>query len=138
MCVQKKETKYLSMVDCSTQNFFYFFRFELCRTSSACFQMSVLFTFYFLFLLQFLCFLSVNIILWPMINNYFFLSLLRTCHGLQDPARACYGPKHVEVAHERLAVQTLLITDDLFRCENFRRGLYFLIFPAKWHIFITC
>lgn len=32
-----------------------------------------------------------------------------------DPARACYGPKHVEVAHERLAVQTLLITDELFR-----------------------
>ncbi|KZV55253.1 protein PELOTA 1 [Dorcoceras hygrometricum] len=33
----------------------------------------------------------------------------------EDPARACYGPKHVEVAHERLAVQTLLITDELFR-----------------------
>ncbi|XP_062084223.1 protein PELOTA 1 [Humulus lupulus] len=32
-----------------------------------------------------------------------------------DSARACYGPKHVEVAHERMAVQTLLITDDLFR-----------------------
>ncbi|XP_077212036.1 eukaryotic release factor 1 (eRF1) family protein isoform X2 [Tasmannia lanceolata] len=32
-----------------------------------------------------------------------------------DTARACYGPKHVEVAHERMAVQTLLITDDLFR-----------------------
>lgn len=32
-----------------------------------------------------------------------------------DPDRACYGPKHVEVAHERLAVQTLLITDELFR-----------------------
>ncbi|XP_031402267.1 protein PELOTA 1 isoform X2 [Punica granatum] len=32
-----------------------------------------------------------------------------------DPDRACYGPKHVEVAHERLAIQTLLITDDLFR-----------------------
>ncbi|KAH9670895.1 protein PELOTA 1 [Citrus sinensis] len=32
-----------------------------------------------------------------------------------DPTRACYGPKHVEVAHERMAVQTLLITDDLFR-----------------------
>ncbi|RYR23513.1 hypothetical protein Ahy_B03g068724 isoform B [Arachis hypogaea] len=32
-----------------------------------------------------------------------------------DPARACYGVKHVEVANERLAVQTLLITDDLFR-----------------------
>ncbi|XP_073314824.1 protein PELOTA 1-like isoform X3 [Primulina huaijiensis] len=36
-------------------------------------------------------------------------------HNLLDPARACYGPKHVEVAHERLAVQTLLITDELFR-----------------------
>ncbi|KAE8704409.1 Protein PELOTA 2 [Hibiscus syriacus] len=32
-----------------------------------------------------------------------------------DPTRACYGPKHVEIAHERMAVQTLLITDDLFR-----------------------
>lgn len=32
-----------------------------------------------------------------------------------DADRACYGPKHVEVAHERLAVQTLLITDSLFR-----------------------
>ncbi|KAM7273139.1 hypothetical protein ACFE04_027803 [Oxalis oulophora] len=32
-----------------------------------------------------------------------------------DPNRACYGPKHVDVAHERMAVQTLLITDDLFR-----------------------
>ncbi|CAK9326027.1 unnamed protein product [Citrullus colocynthis] len=32
-----------------------------------------------------------------------------------DPDRACYGPKHVEVAHERMAIQTLLITDDLFR-----------------------
>ncbi|KAH7839974.1 hypothetical protein Vadar_010818 [Vaccinium darrowii] len=32
-----------------------------------------------------------------------------------EPARACYGPKHVEVAHERMAIQTLLITDELFR-----------------------
>ncbi|KAK9919270.1 hypothetical protein M0R45_027879 [Rubus argutus] len=32
-----------------------------------------------------------------------------------EPHRACYGPKHVEVAHEQMAVQTLLITDDLFR-----------------------
>ncbi|CAI9091427.1 OLC1v1026460C1 [Oldenlandia corymbosa var. corymbosa] len=32
-----------------------------------------------------------------------------------DPTRACYGPKHVEVAHDRMAVQTLLITDELFR-----------------------
>uniref|UniRef100_A0A5B7BGN3 Protein pelota homolog n=1 Tax=Davidia involucrata TaxID=16924 RepID=A0A5B7BGN3_DAVIN len=35
-----------------------------------------------------------------------------------DPARACYGPKHVEVAHERMAVQTLLITDELFRSAD--------------------
>ncbi|KAF9598541.1 hypothetical protein IFM89_028073 [Coptis chinensis] len=32
-----------------------------------------------------------------------------------DPNRACYGPKHVEVAHEKMAIQTLLITDELFR-----------------------
>nr|AAL87190.1 putative pelota [Oryza sativa Japonica Group] len=32
-----------------------------------------------------------------------------------DSARACYGPKHVEIANERLAIQTLLITDNLFR-----------------------
>jgi len=32
-----------------------------------------------------------------------------------DSDRACYGPKHVEVAHERMAIQTLLITDSLFR-----------------------
>jgi protein pelota len=35
-----------------------------------------------------------------------------------DPHRACYGPKHVEVAHERMAVQTLLITDELFRSAD--------------------
>lgn len=35
-----------------------------------------------------------------------------------DPDRACYGPKHVEVAHERMAVQTLLLTDDLFRSAD--------------------
>ncbi|XP_071691101.1 protein PELOTA 1-like [Rutidosis leptorrhynchoides] len=35
-----------------------------------------------------------------------------------DPHRACYGPKHVEVAHERMAVQTLLITDELFRSSD--------------------
>uniref|UniRef100_K3Z780 Protein pelota homolog n=1 Tax=Setaria italica TaxID=4555 RepID=K3Z780_SETIT len=32
-----------------------------------------------------------------------------------DSARACYGPKHVEIAQDRLAIQTLLITDTLFR-----------------------
>ncbi|RWR74541.1 protein PELOTA 1 isoform X1 [Cinnamomum micranthum f. kanehirae] len=35
-----------------------------------------------------------------------------------DPARACYGPKHVEVAHESMAVQALLITDDLLRSSD--------------------
>ncbi|XP_041000765.1 protein PELOTA 1 [Juglans microcarpa x Juglans regia] len=35
-----------------------------------------------------------------------------------DPSRACYGPKHVEFAHERLAIQTLLLTDELFRNSN--------------------
>ncbi|CAN1246612.1 Protein PELOTA 1, partial [Linum grandiflorum] len=35
--------------------------------------------------------------------------------SFKDSDRACYGPKHVEVANERLAVQDLLITDDLFR-----------------------
>ncbi|KAG6543433.1 hypothetical protein Mapa_015103 [Marchantia paleacea] len=35
-----------------------------------------------------------------------------------DSARAFYGPKHVEAAHERIAIQTLLITDELFRCAD--------------------
>uniref|UniRef100_A0A0C9RRV9 Protein pelota homolog n=1 Tax=Wollemia nobilis TaxID=56998 RepID=A0A0C9RRV9_9CONI len=38
-----------------------------------------------------------------------------------DPARACYGPKHVEVAHEQLAIQTLLLTDELFRNADIPR-----------------
>ncbi|KAK4282978.1 hypothetical protein QN277_014285 [Acacia crassicarpa] len=38
-----------------------------------------------------------------------------------DPSRACYGLKHVEVAIERLAVQTLLITDELFRNSDITR-----------------
>ncbi|CAN6487259.1 unnamed protein product [Victoria cruziana] len=42
-----------------------------------------------------------------------------------DPARACYGPKHVEFAHERMAIQTLLIIDDLFRsCDIKTRRKY--------------
>ncbi|CAM0953533.1 unnamed protein product [Alopecurus aequalis] len=32
-----------------------------------------------------------------------------------DSDRACYGPKHVEVANERLAIRTLLLTDTWFR-----------------------
>ncbi|KAL1225763.1 Protein PELOTA 1 [Cardamine amara subsp. amara] len=43
----------------------------------------------------------------------------------KDPDRACYGPKHVEVAHERMAIQTLLITDGLFRsCDVKTRKKY--------------
>ncbi|GKB26304.1 protein PELOTA 1 [Tanacetum coccineum] len=38
-----------------------------------------------------------------------FFAMLRN-----DQHRACYGPKHVEVANERMAVETLLITDELF------------------------
>ncbi|KAF3791740.1 PELOTA 1 protein [Nymphaea thermarum] len=37
-----------------------------------------------------------------------------------DPARACYGPKHVEFAHERMSIQTLLIIDDLFRNSDIK------------------
>ncbi|GAA0151628.1 translation release factor [Lithospermum erythrorhizon] len=33
----------------------------------------------------------------------------------KDSDRACYGPKHVEIAHENMAIQTLLISDHLFR-----------------------
>ncbi|KAI5394785.1 CDP-diacylglycerol--glycerol-3-phosphate 3-phosphatidyltransferase, variant 2 [Lathyrus oleraceus] len=44
------------------------------------------------------------------------MSMIKDTKAAQeDSARACYGAKHVEVAHERLAVQTLLITDSLFR-----------------------
>ncbi|ONM12695.1 Protein PELOTA 1 [Zea mays] len=32
-----------------------------------------------------------------------------------ESARACYGPKHVEFALQQFAIQTLLITDTLFR-----------------------
>lgn len=32
-----------------------------------------------------------------------------------DPDRAVYGVKHVEYANERMAIQTLLVTDELFR-----------------------
>eukprot|EP00898_Chlorokybus_atmophyticus_P003546 jgi/Chlat1/4192/Chrsp27S08878 len=35
-----------------------------------------------------------------------------------DATRAFYGPGHVEAAHERLAIQTLLISDSLFRNAN--------------------
>lgn len=36
----------------------------------------------------------------------------------RDSSRAFYGPGHVQAAHELGAVQTLLITDTLFRVNN--------------------
>lgn len=38
----------------------------------------------------------------------------------QDELRAWYGPDHVELAVERGAVGTLLISDELFRCVSQR------------------
>ncbi|KAH9603631.1 hypothetical protein KSS87_012446, partial [Heliosperma pusillum] len=47
------------------------------------------------------------------------MSMIKDTKAAQeDPDRACYGPKHVEVAHERMAIQTLLITDELFRSAD--------------------
>lgn len=45
---------------------------------------------------------------------------LQAFHAMltEDSARALYGPGHVEAADERLAIQTLLITDSLFRSAN--------------------
>ncbi|KAF8077257.1 hypothetical protein N665_1053s0013 [Sinapis alba] len=39
----------------------------------------------------------------------------------KDPYRACYGPKHVEFAHEQKAIQTLLITDELFKNSDVQK-----------------
>ncbi|XP_043271725.1 protein pelota [Venturia canescens] len=36
----------------------------------------------------------------------------------KDPLRACYGKKHVQMAAEAQAIETLLISDKLFRCQN--------------------
>lgn len=33
----------------------------------------------------------------------------------KDSSRAIYGPREIDVAHDRLAIQTLLLTDELFR-----------------------
>lgn len=40
--------------------------------------------------------------------------------------RACYGPKNVETAHEMLAIETLLITDDLSGVLRLGRGISML------------
>ncbi|GKB26302.1 protein PELOTA 1 [Tanacetum coccineum] len=44
--------------------------------------------------------------------------VIRLIVNCADQHRACYGPKHVEVANERMAVETLLITDELFRSAD--------------------
>ena len=36
----------------------------------------------------------------------------------EDPERAIYGPIHCLMAADRQAIETLLITDDLFRFEK--------------------
>lgn len=36
-----------------------------------------------------------------------------------DPDRACYGFKEVQRANEQLAIDDLLITDQMYRCDNF-------------------
>lgn len=43
-----------------------------------------------------------------------------------DPARAFYGYKHVAAANEKAAIQTLLITDELFRYINSLLTFFFL------------
>lgn len=50
-----------------------------------------------------------------------------------DSARAFYGPGHVFAAHDRLAIQTLLITDELFRSAdiNTRRKYVNLVESVK-------
>jgi len=35
-----------------------------------------------------------------------------------DPDRAFYGPGHIEIARERGAIDTLLVTDALFRAPD--------------------
>lgn len=50
-----------------------------------------------------------------------------------DSARAFYGPGHVFAAHDRLAIQTLLITEELFRSAdiNTRRKYVDLVESVK-------
>ena len=48
------------------------------------------------------------------------VAALQAFHAMlgQDSARAFYGPGHVRAAHELGAVQTLLISDTLFRVND--------------------
>ena len=52
----------------------------------------------------------------------------------RDSARAFYGPGHVQAAHELGAVQTLLITDTLFRVNNVAQVLCLAVCAdLMWH-----
>ena len=47
-----------------------------------------------------------------------FLELLNT-----DEKKACYGFRHVSHANDLNAIESLLVTDDLFRCAARRHSL---------------
>uniref|UniRef100_A0A0M3K9S5 Putative pelota (inferred by orthology to a S. mansoni protein) n=1 Tax=Anisakis simplex TaxID=6269 RepID=A0A0M3K9S5_ANISI len=38
-----------------------------------------------------------------------------------EPARAFYGLKHIEMANEHLAIETLLLSDSLFRSNDIKQ-----------------
>lgn len=49
-----------------------------------------------------------------------------------NPDRAVYGFKHVEIASQQLAIETLMISDSLFRFTlNNYFFIFFLFFRAK-------
>ena len=54
----------------------------------------------------------------------------------QDSARAFYGPGHVQAAHELGAIQTLLITDTLFRVNNVQKVTP--KFAGDWLQLVVC
>ncbi|KAI9122382.1 hypothetical protein K1719_007071 [Acacia pycnantha] len=39
---------------------------------------------------------------------------------MSDSGRACYGPKNVEAAHEMMAIETLLITEEMYKSDETR------------------
>lgn len=57
-----------------------------------------------------------------------------------EPARAFYGPKHVAMANKQLAIETLLLSDSLFRSidlETRKRNVE-LVESVKDQVFIFC
>ena len=51
----------------------------------------------------------------------------------QDSARAFYGPGHVRAAHELGAIQTLLISDTLFRVNDVAKVDF-----VPWTLHLIC